>query len=97
MKNKSLFTMTSSTYNALYSLVYPGSQSDPAQIVIEWLSSQEILRIEPYWRFMGSLPGYSWSKSWEEFSDKTEVDCETWEELLEIALDRSVREALLIR
>lgn len=89
--------MTSSTYNALYSLGYPGSQSDSAKIVIEWLSAQEILRIEPYWRFLGSNPGFSWTKSWEEYSDNYEVECETWEELLEEALERSIMDAEIER
>lgn len=86
--------MTPTTYNKLTSLGFQGEQDTAAQEVINWLNSVNILRIEPYWRFLGGTPGYSWSKSWEDYSDKTEVECETWEELLEIALEESVKQAL---
>lgn len=86
--------MKQATFEKLQSLGYKGSIDTPAQDVINWLNLAEILRVEPYWRFLGSLPGYSWSKSYEDYSEKTEVDCETWQELLEIALEESVRDAL---
>lgn len=73
---------------------FQGDASSSAQDAIQWLSQANILRIEPYWRFLGSVPGFSWSKSWEEYSDKIEVNCATWEELLEIALEQSVEQAL---
>lgn len=75
----------------LESLGFTGSTPSEA---IQWLNSNNILRIEPYWRFLGSNPGFSWSKSWDDYSDKIEVECDTWEELLEVALEKSVIEAL---
>lgn len=75
----------------LESLGFTGSTPSEA---IQWLNSNNILRIEPYWRFLGSNPGFSWSKSWDDYSDKTEVECDTWEDLLEVALEKSVIEAL---
>ena len=86
--------MNPATFQKLQSLGYKGSQEDPALNAIVWLGQKEILRIEPYWRHLGSDGGYSWSKSWEEFSEKIPVNCETIEELYEIALDNSVKEAL---
>lgn len=86
--------MKDSVYLKLQSLGFTGSQYTPNSEVIHWLNESNILRIEPYWRFLGSSPGFSWSKSWDEYSDKYEVECETWEELLEIALEQSVSEAL---
>lgn len=86
--------MKSTTFETLQSLGFTYPQDTPPSEVIQWLNKSNILRIEPYWRFLGSSPGFSWSKSWEEYSDKYEVECETWEELLEIALERSVMEAL---
>ena len=45
--------------------------------------------------FVLNLTGaYSWTKSWDEFSEKIPVKCETTDELFEIALDNSVKEAL---
>lgn len=85
--------MKTTTFGTLKSIGYPGTERDPARIAIDWLSTSGRLRIEPYWRFLGSDPGFSWSKSWEVYSEKVEVQCETWEELLEIALERSVVEA----
>jgi len=75
----------------LESLGFTGSTPSEA---IQWLNSNNILRIEPYWRFLGSNPGFSWSKSWDDYSDKIEVECDTWEDLLEVALEKSVIEAL---
>ncbi len=86
--------MKSATFNKLQSLGYKGSQDDPANIAITWLRQKEILRIEPYWRYSRGESGYSWSKSWDQFSEKTPVKCETLEELYEIALENSVKEAL---
>lgn len=86
--------MKDSVYLKLQSLGFTGPQDTPPSEVILWLNDCHILRIEPYWRFLGSSPGFSWSKSWDEYSDKYDVECETWEELLEIALERSVMEAL---
>ncbi|MBO4754490.1 MAG: hypothetical protein J5543_07825 [Bacteroidales bacterium] len=87
--------MNYATFQKLQSLGYKGTQDDPAKNVITWLRQKEILRIEPYWRTYADECGYSWAKSWEEFSEKTPVNCETMDELLDIALDNSVREALL--
>ncbi len=86
--------MTTETYNTLKPLGFTGSQNTPSKEVISWLNEKEILRIEPYWRFLGANPGFSWSKSWDEFSGKIEVECETWEQLLDIALEYAVGEAL---
>ncbi len=86
--------MTTETYNTLKSLGFTGAQDTPSKEVISWLNDKEILRIEPYWRFLGANPGFSWSKSWDEFSGKIEVECDTWEQLLDIALEYSVGEAL---
>lgn len=66
----------------------------PAQRVIDWLNHEGILRIEPYWHYLGSDGGFSWTKSWDQFSEPVEVSCETWEELLEIAVEKSVEQAL---
>lgn len=85
--------MKEKTYSTLRSLGYKGEQDSAAQTAIRWLSDSNLLRIEPYWRFLGADGGYTWSKSWDEFSDKREVSCETWEELLEIALEQSLEEA----
>lgn len=85
--------MKSSTYGILRKLGYQGSQEDPAQTVISWLSASEIIRIEPYWHYLGADGGFSWSKSWDEFCEPREVHCETWDELLEIALEVSLEEA----
>ncbi len=85
--------MKPSTYSTLQSLGYSGSPEDPAKKAIDWLSVNNHLRIEPYWHFLGADGGYSWSKSWDCFSDRVEVKCETWEGLLEIALERSLEEA----
>jgi hypothetical protein len=86
--------MNTATFLKLQSLGYKGTQNDPAQIAINWLRQKEILRIEPYWRFVNGVCGYSWTKSWDEFSEKIPVKCETTDELFEIALDNSVKEAL---
>jgi len=86
--------MTESTYAKLCSLGFLGNIDTPSQEVIHWLNLNEILRVEPYWRFLGADGGYSWSKSQMEFSDRVEVSCDTFEELLDIALDNSVKEAL---
>ena len=86
--------MTEETYSKLQSLGFKGTKDTPAQETIHWLNFEGILRVEPYWRFLGADGGYSWSKSTEEFSEKVEVPCETFEELLDIALEDSVREAL---
>ena len=86
--------MNYATFQKLQSLGYKGTQDDPAENVITWLRQKEILRIEPYWHTSSDEHGYSWAKSWDEFSEKTPVDCETMEELFEIALDNSVKEAL---
>ena len=86
--------MTSGTYDILKSLSFPGSIDTLSKEVISWLNEKKNLRIEPYWRFLGANPGFSWSKSWEEFSGKIEVECETWEQLLDIALEWAVGEAL---
>ncbi len=86
--------MTPETYIILKKLGFTGSQKTPSKEVISWLNEKEILRIEPYWRFLGANPGFSWSKSWDEFSGKIEVECDTWEQLLDIALEYSVGEAL---
>jgi len=86
--------MTEETYNKLRILGFCGTIETPSQEVINWLNLEEILRVEPYWRFLGADGGYSWTKSQMEFSDKTEVNCETFEELLDIALENSVKEAL---
>ena len=85
--------MKDATFDILQKLGYKGSKEDPAQTAISWLASEEIIRIEPYWHFLGADGGFSWSKSWEEFSDKKEVPCEKWEDLLEIALEVSLEEA----
>lgn len=87
--------MNNSTYCILQELGYKGSIDDQAQDVINWLASSEIIRIEPYWHYLGADGGFSWSKSWEEFSDTKEVHCETWEQLLDIALEVSLEEALM--
>lgn len=86
--------MKTDTYERLQSVGFRGSIDTPAKDVITWLNNEEILRIEPYWRFLGSSGGYTWSKSWDEYSDKIEVECETWEELLEIALENSISDYL---
>lgn len=85
--------MKDNTYCILQKLGYKGSIEDPAKTVISWLSAGDIIRIEPYWHFLGADGGFTWSKSWEEFSDKKEVSCEKWEDLLEIALEVSLEEA----
>ena len=85
--------MKTQTYQILVKLGYKGTQEDPAQTVISWLASEEVIRIEPYWRFLGADGGFTWSKSWDEFSEKKEVQCEKWEDLLEIALEVSLEEA----
>lgn len=85
--------MTREIYNRLRELGYPGTPEDTAGTAISWLSSAELLRIEPHWRFLGADGGFSWSKSWEEFSERQEVSCETWEELLETALEKSLAQA----
>lgn len=85
--------MKPETFAILQNLGFKGSIDDSADSVIKWLSSSELLRIEPYWRFLGAPGGFSWSKSWDEFSDPIEVDCETFVQLQEIALDESVRQA----
>ncbi len=86
--------MTSETYDILKSVGFTGAIDTPSKVVISWLNEKEILRIEPYWRFLGANPGFSWSKSWEEFSGKIEVECDTWDQLLDIALEWAVGEAL---
>lgn len=85
--------MTENTLDRLRELGYDGEPHETAQTIIRWLSDNEIIRIEPYWRFLGADGGFTWSKSWEEFSEKREVSCDTWEELLDIALQESLREA----
>ena len=85
--------MKDNTYCILQKLGYKGSIEDSAKTVISWLSAGDIIRIEPYWHFLGADGGFTWSKSWEEFSDKKEVSCEKWEDLLEIALEVSLEEA----
>lgn len=86
--------MTITTYNKIVSFGFQGSQDTPSQDVITWLNSNNILRIEPYWRYLGSTPGYSWSRSWDDYSEKIDVECDCWEDLLEIALENSVTQAL---
>ena len=85
--------MKDSTYCILQKLGYKGSPDDQANSVISWLSPNDFIRIEPHWRFLGSNGGFSWGKSWDEFSEPKEVQCETWYELLEIALEVSLEEA----
>ena len=85
--------MKDNTFQILKELGYKGCQEDDAKTVIDWLASGEIIRIEPYWHYLGANGGFSWGKSWEEFGETREVKCETWEELLEIALDVSLEEA----
>lgn len=86
--------MTSETFEKLQSVGFKGPIGTSAKDVINWLNSNNILRIEPYWRFLGAASGFSWSKSWDVYSDKIEVECATWDELLEIALEGSVNDAL---
>ncbi len=86
--------MKSAIFDKLQSLGYKGTQDDPATNAITWLRQKEILRIEPYWRYSRGESGYSWQKSWDDFSERTPVQCETIEELYEIALENSVQEAL---
>lgn len=86
--------MKSSVFSTLQNLGYTGSQDSTAQSAIDWLNSAGLLRIEPYWRFLGANGGFSWTKSWDEYSDPVEVACDSWEELLEIALEQSVEQAL---
>lgn len=85
--------MKSSVFDTLQRMGYKGSQDSPAKSAIDWLNSAGHLRIEPYWRFLGANGGFSWTKSWEEFSAPVEVACESWDELLEIALEQSVEQA----
>lgn len=85
--------MKDSTYCILQKLGYKGTQDDQAKTVISWLASEEIIRIEPYWHYLGADGGFSWGKSWDEFGEVREVKCETWVELLEIALKVSLEEA----
>lgn len=85
--------MKDNTYCILQKLGYKGSIEDPAQTAISWLASEEIIRIEPYWHYLGADGGFSWGKSWDVFSEPREVHCETWDELLEIALEVSLEEA----
>ena len=85
--------MKDNTYCILQKLGYKGSQDDPAKTVISWLSAGDIIRIEPYWHYLGADGGFSWGKSWDVFSEPREVHCETWDELLEIALEVSLEEA----
>lgn len=85
--------MNIETYDVVRSLGFQGTPDTPAKEVIYWLSEHKHVRIEPYWRFLGCTPGFTWSKSWDNFSPRYEVECETWEELLEIALERTLREA----
>ena len=85
--------MKDSTFCILQKLGYKGSAEDSAQTAISWLTSEEIIRIEPYWHFLGADGGFSWGKSWDEFGEAREVKCETWDELLEIALEVSLEEA----
>lgn len=49
--------MKTETFEVLQGLGYRGTQDDPAEDVIKWLSSSELLRIEPYWRFLGAPGG----------------------------------------
>ena len=86
--------MNTETFEIVQGLGYKGTQSDPAEDVIKWLSSSELLRIEPCWHYLGAPGGFSWSKSWEEFSDPIEVECESFQQLQEIALEVSVKQAL---
>lgn len=85
--------MKDSTFCILQKLGYKGSQDDQTKTVISWLSANDIIRIEPFWHFLGSNGGFSWGKSWDEFGEAREVKCETWDELLEIALEVSLEEA----
>ena len=85
--------MKAQTYQILENLGYKGTQEDPAQTAISWLASEGIIRIEPYWHYLGADGGFSWGKSWDEFGEAREVQCEKWEDLLEIALDVSLEEA----
>lgn len=85
--------MRHDTFRKLQSLGYTGSVDDQAQTAISWLATGELLRIEPYWHFLGADGGFSWSKSWDEFCEPREVECNTWDELLAIALEVSLDEA----
>lgn len=85
--------MELTTYNKIKTLGFTGTQETDAKTVIDWLGNNELLRIEPYWRFLGANGGFSWTKTWEEYSEPVEVECETWQELLEIALEKSVMQA----
>ena len=88
--------MNTETYSILQSLGYKEGQDSPSADAIRWLNQEGHLRIEPYWRYLGASGGYSWSKSWDVFSDPVEVESSTWEELLDVALERSVKEAFPI-
>ena len=54
--------MKDSTYDILQKLRYKGSQDDQAKTVISWLSANDIIRIEPFWHFLGSDGGFSQGK-----------------------------------
>jgi len=82
------------TYSRLKAVGFPEGPEVPAQRVIDWLNHKDLLRIEPYWRYLGANGGFSWTKSWDQFSEPIEVPCETWEELLEKAVEISVQQAL---
>lgn len=88
--------MNTETYSILQSLGYTEGLDSPSADAIRWLNQEGHLRIEPYWRYLGASGGYSWSKSWDVFSDPVEVESSTWEELLDVALERSVKEAFPI-
>lgn len=82
------------TFDKLKTLGFTGAIDTPSTEVMAWLNQSELLRIEPFWRYLGGEVGFSWSKSWDCFSPKIYVQVDTWEELLDLALERSVEEAL---
>lgn len=59
--------MKTQTYQILENIGYKCTQEDPSQNLMNSLTFEEIIRIEPYWRYLGEDVGFSCVKSWDEF------------------------------